>query len=157
MASTNYSLYALPAYFVLSMLPHGYAVATIKAANNGRWNNANPRSSNLNEQLQKSVPAEVFGRYERAEAAHKNGMENLAIFSTALVLGNMAYLPARTINTVAGLFLALRVVYTILYIYTTTVKYSYARTATWASSILLCMYPIVRAANLFAFQSKMES
>ena len=153
MASTNYSLYAVPAYYVLSLLPHQYAVSTIKAANNGRWNNANSRSSNWIEQIQKSVPAEVFGRYERAEAAHKNSMENLVVFYTALVLGNMAHLPAGTMNTVAGLFLVLRALYPVLYIRTTSHKHSFARTAVWGSSILLCMYTVVRAANVFAFQS----
>jgi len=155
MASTNYSLYAIPAYFALAQLPHAYAVGTIKAANNGRWDNSNPRSSTYNDKVQKSVPAAVFGRYERSVAAHKNGMENLAFFTAAVVLGNMAQLPASTLNTVAGAYLALRAVYNIVYIQTTSNKYSYVRTGIWFCSIGLCMYQLIRAANVFASRSEL--
>ena len=150
MASTNYSIYAIPIYLVLSLLPHSYAVSIIKSANKGRWDNNNPRSPAWHEKIQKSVPAEVLGRFERAEAAHKNGMENLAIFSTAIVLGNMAELPAGTLNTVAGMYLALRAIYNLVYIHTVSRKYSFARTGIWGTSLLLCLYLIVRAANTFA-------
>lgn len=150
MASTNYSLYAIPAYFALAQLPHAYALRTIKAASNGRWENSNPRSSVYNDKIQKSVPAAIFGTYERSEAAHKNGMENLALFTATIVLGNMAQLPARTLNTVAGAYLALRAVYNVVYIRTTSNKYSYVRTGIWACSVGLCMYQLVRAANVFA-------
>ena len=154
MASTNYSIYALPAYYLLSILPHSYAIAVIKAASNGRWNNSNPRSSLWNDKIQKSVPAEVFGRYERAEAAHKNGMENIPVFFTAIALGNVAALPAGTLNTVAGLYLALRAIYNVVYIRTVSNKYSAFRTAIWTTSTLLCFYLIVQAGNVFASRSE---
>ncbi|MCJ1427310.1 hypothetical protein MMC29_005213 [Sticta canariensis] len=150
MASTNYSIYAIPAYFVLSMLPHNYALIIIKSANNGRWDNSNPRSSGWNEKIQKSTPAEIFSRYERAEGAHKNGMENMAIFCTTIILGNMAELPASTLNTVAGLYLALRAIYTLAYIYIGSAKYSYVRSGIWGGTIALCSYQIIRAGNVFA-------
>ncbi|MCJ1251960.1 hypothetical protein MMC30_009198 [Trapelia coarctata] len=153
MASTNYSLYAIPASLFLALLPHLYAVQLIKSANNGRWDNSHPRSTAYNDKLQKTVPNAIFRKFERGEAAHKNGMENLVIFSTAVILGNMANLPAGTLNTVAGGYLALRVLYNVAYIQTTANKYSYMRTGIWASSILLCMYQMVRAANVFASRS----
>lgn len=135
------------------MLPHKYAVDLIRAANNGRWDNTNPRSPAWNERIQKSTPAAIFGRYERAEAAHKNAMENMALFSTTIILGNMAELPASTLNTVAALFLALRAIYTLLYINTVTIKYSRVRTGVWGSSIVLCFYQILRAGYVFASRS----
>ncbi|MCJ1470996.1 hypothetical protein MMC07_009644 [Pseudocyphellaria aurata] len=155
--ATNYSIYAIPACFIVSLLPHEYAIYIIKAANNGRWDNANPRSPAWNEKIQKSVPAAIFGKYERAEAAHKNGMENLALFSTTIILGNVAALPASTLNTVAGLYLAMRVIYTLAYINTVSVKYSFVRTAVWASSTLLCFYQIIRAGNVFASRSRQST
>ncbi len=150
MAAVNYSIYAIPVYMALTLIPHQYAIAIIKSANNGRWNNANPRSSAWNEIIQKSVPAEIFGRYERAEGAHKNGLENLPVFATAVVLGNMAKLPARTLNTVAGLYLALRAIYNVVYIRTSTNKASFLRTAIYTVSVILCFYQIILAANVFA-------
>lgn len=154
MASTNYSIYAIPAYYVLSMLPHNYALIVIKAANNGRWDNSNPRSPGWHEKIQKSTPAKIFARYERAEGAHKNGMENMAIFCTTIILGNMAELPAGTLNTVAGLYLALRVIYTMAYIYTESVKYSFVRTSIWGGTVALCFYQILRAGHVFASRSE---
>jgi hypothetical protein len=40
---TNLSMFAIPAYW-LCMLPHNYAI--IRKADNGRWDNSNPRSTN---------------------------------------------------------------------------------------------------------------
>jgi len=154
MASTNYSIYAIPASLILALLPHVYAVQIIKSSNNGRWDNSNPRSSTYHDKIQKSVPAAIFSKYERGEAASKNGMENLVIFSTAVILGNMAQLPASTLNTVSAAYLALRAVYNVVYIQTTTNKYSYVRSGVWFSSIFLCFYQIVRAANGFASRSE---
>lgn len=157
MASTNYSIYAIPAYFVLAILPHNYAVNLIKGANNGHWDNTNARSPAWHERIQKSTPAAIFSRYERAEAAHKNAMENLAIFSTTIILGNLAELPTSTLNTVAGLYLALRAIYTLAYINTVSLKYSFVRTGIWTSSIVLCFYQIIRAGNVFASRSKQST
>jgi uncharacterized MAPEG superfamily protein len=150
MPSTNYSLYAIPAYFILAILPHAYAIQTITAASNGRWDNSSPRSSTYADKVRKGVPAAVFSKYERAEAAHKNAMESLALFSAAVILGNMAQLPAGTLNTVAGAYLAVRAVYSVAYIQTTSNRYSYVRSGIWLSSIGLCLYQLVRAANVFA-------
>ena len=153
MAATNYSIYAIPAYYVLALAPHQYAMNIIKASNNGRWDNTNPRSSNWNERIQKSVPAPIFARYERAEAAHKNAMENLVIFATAVILGNQADLPASTLNTVAGLYLVLRAIYPVIYINTVSFKYSFVRTGVWTLSIALCFYQIIRAGYVIASRS----
>ena len=135
------------------MLPHAYAVAIIKSSNNGRWDNSNPRSPAWNEKIHKTTPSDIFGRFERAEAAHKNGMESLAIFCTSVILGNIAELPANKLNAVAGLYLASRAIYNIVYIGTTSHKYSYIRTGVWLSSISLCLYQIMLAGNVLASRS----
>src|SRR5437762_10852184 len=96
--TTNYSIYMIPAYYLLAQLPHSLAISTIRSANNGRWDNTNPRSTQWIDTLAKSVPAAVFAKYERCEAAHKNLMENMALFTTAVVLGNIAGLPAGMLN-----------------------------------------------------------
>lgn len=132
------------------MIPHNYAISIITSANNGNWDNSNPRSSNWDAAIKAKVPAEVFGRYERAGAAHSNGMENLPLFCTAVVLGNMAGLEARTLNAVAGLVLGLRAVYTWWYVVNSDMKKSYIRTPIWAASVLSCFYLIVKAGNVLS-------
>ena len=150
MATTNYSIYAIPAYWLLAMVPHMYGMQYVKNANNGRWSNVSPRSTKWGNTLEKSLPADVFATFERCEAAHKNSVENLPLFLGAIVLGNMAKLPAGTLNGVAGTFLGLRVAYTLAYINTTNEKASFARTGLWISSIVTLMYLIVKSGNVLA-------
>jgi uncharacterized MAPEG superfamily protein len=61
----------------------------IKKSNNNKWNNHNPRGCETNPSYQKSVPAACYARFERAEAAHQNGMENAPFFVGAVLAGNM--------------------------------------------------------------------
>ncbi|OCK83812.1 hypothetical protein K432DRAFT_401731 [Lepidopterella palustris CBS 459.81] len=151
--SLNYSIYGIPVYWLLSLIPHSYGLSIIKNANNGYWENRNPRGLDTAAMYKKSVPAEIFGRFERAEGAHKNGMENMPLFIGAVILGNMANLDSSTLNTVVGSYLVLRVVYTALYIYVTKIKYSYARTGTWFASTSLLLYLIIKAGNKLAYQT----
>lgn len=65
----------------------------MRKANNKKWNNANPRGTDTNEAYKKAVPAEVFGRYERAEAAHKNMLENSPLYIGAVIIANVMGLP----------------------------------------------------------------
>jgi len=155
MALANYSVFALPAYYIISTLPHTFAITLIYKANNGKWDNSNPHSSNWKSKIQQSVPADVFAKYERAEAAHRNGMENLALFTGAIVLGNLAELPASTLNIFAAATLCLRVVYQGFYIYNTDVRRSFARTGMWITFVGMCFYMIVRSGIIIAKRSQL--
>lgn len=127
----NISVFVIPVYWILTMLPHNYAIAIMRKANNGRWNNSNPRFSKWDATLRESTPAEVYGRYERAEAAHKNGMENFPVFVGAILAGNIAKLDTVTLNAFVGAYLSLRVVYTFVYISVTSHRFSLFRTMVW--------------------------
>jgi hypothetical protein len=43
--------------------------------------NRNPRSSDLKTKLRERLGPKTFAKYERAEACHANGMENLCVTS----------------------------------------------------------------------------
>jgi len=135
----NLSFFAIPAYWVLTLLPHSYAISIMKKANNGRWNNSNPRSSKWDATLRESTPAEVYGRYGKAEAAHKNGMENLPIFVGAVLAGNIANVSTSTLDAFVVAYLCLRVAYTVVYISVSSHRFSLFRTAIWLVSTLMCM------------------
>lgn len=62
---------------------------TIKSATNNQWNNANPRGVDTLSTYKQTVPAAVFARFERAEAAHRNLLEMAPLFVGAVVVGNM--------------------------------------------------------------------
>ncbi|KAK9388139.1 hypothetical protein V1515DRAFT_599756 [Lipomyces mesembrius] len=145
--TSNYSLFALPVYYVLSLYPHAYAVKLIKAATNGQWDNANPKSTLWDETMKRIVPKETYSCFQRAEAAHKNGMENFPLFATALVLGTLVKLPSQTMNVFAGTFLIVRALYTAAYINIKRGKISFMRSALWGLGLVLCISIIGMAAN----------
>ncbi|KAF2691614.1 hypothetical protein K458DRAFT_325085 [Lentithecium fluviatile CBS 122367] len=148
----NYSIHAIPAYMVLAFLPHAYAISSIKKANNGKFNNVNARGVDTLAMYKKSVPAEVFGRYERGKAAHANLMENAPFFIGAVIVGNMMGLSAETMNTAIGSYLALRVAYIVAYINVTSQKYSYVRSLLWAISSFVLGGIFVKAGNKLVAQ-----
>ncbi|KAF2022165.1 hypothetical protein BU24DRAFT_417816 [Aaosphaeria arxii CBS 175.79] len=92
LTTTNLSLFSIPIYWTLALWPQAYSAFIIKSANNSNWNNANPRGSETIESYKKTVPAEVYGRFERAKAAHNNLMENAPLFIGSVVVGHIAQL-----------------------------------------------------------------
>ncbi|KAF2192445.1 hypothetical protein K469DRAFT_735448 [Zopfia rhizophila CBS 207.26] len=148
----NFSIYSIPVYWVMGLWPHIHGVRLIKKANNKKWDNCNPRGVDTAAKYQKSVPAEVFAKFERAEAAHKNMMENAPLFIGAVIAGNIAGLPASTLNAATGVYLALRIVYIGLYIKVTRQKYSYLRTTTWFIFTAVLFGLFIKASNKLAYQ-----
>lgn len=58
-------------------------------------------------------------RFKRAEAANDNGFLTLPFFAAAIVAGNVARLPHKTLNKIAALYLVSRLAFNALYIYGT--------------------------------------
>ncbi|KAF2833316.1 hypothetical protein CC86DRAFT_365249 [Ophiobolus disseminans] len=146
----NPSILAIPAYYVLSVLPHAFAIKAATQGQLNKWDNRNPRSSDLKAKLKQRLPAETFARYERMEACHANGMENLPLFATAVVLGNMAGLKKHGLdglNGFVGLFLAIRVLYTGVYMSNQTQGQTLLRSGLWNAGVMLCLTTIIRAAR----------
>jgi uncharacterized MAPEG superfamily protein len=79
----NASFYAIPAMWVLSMIPHFYAAALSK----GQFKNSTPRGY-LAEVHQKKQKTPTDEKYIRAEAAQQNGHENLPFMAAAILAGN---------------------------------------------------------------------
>jgi hypothetical protein len=71
----NPSILAIPAYYILSVLPHSYAISVATQGQLSKWDNRNPRSSDTKAKLKERLPAETFAKWERLEACHANGME----------------------------------------------------------------------------------
>ncbi|KUJ07310.1 uncharacterized protein LY89DRAFT_789773 [Mollisia scopiformis] len=147
---SNLSFFGVPMYWTLCMIPHGYAINIMKKANNGRWNNTSPRSSNWDASLRKSTPADIYSRYERAEAAHKNGFENLPLFVGAVLAGNIAKLDTKTLNTFVASYLASRVLYTLIYINVSKNSLSYFRTVVWLTGAVMCLGIFVKSGMAMA-------
>jgi uncharacterized MAPEG superfamily protein len=143
--TTNFSIFAVPVYWLLCIIPHTYAVSLIVKNSNGRYDNSSPRSTNYEATLRKTVPGPVYARYERAEAAQKNGFENFALFVGAVMAGNMAHLEARTLNIFVAAHLISRIGYTIAYINISTHRLSPIRSCWYFLGLLQCLWVYVAA------------
>lgn len=144
------SILAIPAYYILSMFPHSYAIQVATNFQPLRWDNRNPRSSVLKKDLQEKLPKEQYEKYERCEAASANGMENLPLFASAIILGKMAALDRGEMEKFAGVYLALRALYFWNYIATKKNEYTLVRSGLWVGSVVLCVRTIMQAAKVLA-------
>ena len=88
---------------VAALLP--YATVGAAKATKG-YDNANPRS----------WMAGLEGFLARAAAAHANHFEAFAPFAAAVILAEMAHAPQDQINLFAEIFIAIRLLYTVIYL-----------------------------------------
>jgi uncharacterized MAPEG superfamily protein len=112
-----------------------------------KWDNRNPRSTTLKADLQKKLDARTFRAYERAVAAHANCMENIPIFATAVILGNMAKLPREGMNTFVGAYLFVRAAHMHAYLVTDHVGLSFIRGPLFTVGMGLCVNVMIKAAR----------
>jgi len=145
----NYSILAIPAFYTLAIIPHGAALYLATGGKLDQWDNRNPRSTQMKEKLKAKLGNEQYAAYERAEAAHANSMENLPLFATAIILGNMAGFKKegwKGLYGFAAAFLAIRTLHTIVYIGEKTQAASMARSGLWAAGTALCLNVITKSA-----------
>jgi uncharacterized MAPEG superfamily protein len=71
-----------------------YQLRLFKTATNGYINNANPRGVSTLEYYRKCTSEAIYAKAERAEACHKNNMENAPFFVGAVLAGNAVGLDA---------------------------------------------------------------
>lgn len=146
----NPSILAIPVYHILSVLPHSYALNVATKGELTKWDNRNPRSTTMKAKLKDRLDDDSFSLYERLEACHANGMENLPLFATSIILGNLAGLKKEGIGGMTGFaatFLAVRLAYTAVYIGNTTQGPTLLRSGLWVTGVGLCFRIIFKAAK----------
>jgi uncharacterized MAPEG superfamily protein len=67
-------------------------------------------------------------RILRCEGAQTNGFEDLGLFATAVLAGNLAGLPAQTLNALSGGYCLSRIAYNFIYINNTSEATANTRT-----------------------------
>ncbi|GAA5966376.1 hypothetical protein JCM21900_003242 [Sporobolomyces salmonicolor] len=149
MDATNYSFYAVPAMWTMGIATHFYAIGLTKASNDlPDFDNVSPREF-VNRVRKQEKQSPIVGKYLRAEAAQINTFENLGWFSAAVVAGNIARLPTRYLNLFAGGYLASRLLYTLLYVNTTSAAWSHLRSVTFVGGVASIMTTFIKAGNVF--------
>lgn len=144
----NRSILAIPAFWGMSWLTHWIGITVASRGNPAKWDNRNPRAAGMKKKLQDTLPPDVYAKYERAEAASANGFENLPLFAAAVILGNVAKLPAAEMDRFARNYLAIRFVYLLVYVYVSKQQYTGARSIIWLTSCVMCINVMVKAAKI---------
>jgi uncharacterized MAPEG superfamily protein len=78
---------------------------------------------------------------------HVNGMESLSLFFTAVLAGNFARLPARTMSIFSLGYVASRVLFNYVYFTQRSTTAGNVRTATYFAGLLSSLWVIVKSAN----------
>ncbi|KAH9881112.1 hypothetical protein J1614_001606 [Plenodomus biglobosus] len=158
--SLNYPLLAIPAYYVFSLVPHFYA-GTILSANGYKVNNANPKASLSPDAVKGKVPDAVFQKYQRAENAQSNNLEQLPLFAVAILSSIMAERTTATglgrevvrgdatgLSTFIGTFFLVRAAYGVAYVQIAEHGKSFIRSFLYMGGVGLAVYQIYKAAAL---------
>ncbi|TVY51820.1 hypothetical protein LCER1_G005717 [Lachnellula cervina] len=138
----NFSFYAPPAAWLLAFIPHAIAASLSKT-----FDNRSPRTYVKSLEADQTIDKATKDLIIRCEGAQSNGFENLGLFAAAVVAGNVAGLPAQTLNTLCALYLATRVVYTGLYITNTSAVMAGARSVVFTTGVGLCCTLFVKSGN----------
>ncbi|KAJ4324318.1 hypothetical protein N0V94_001376 [Neodidymelliopsis sp. IMI 364377] len=143
----NFSLYAVPAAWALSIAPHFYAASL------GKFDNKNPRTYTRDTEGDQSIDKATKAKIIRAEGAQQNGFENLGLFAAAVVIGNVAKLDNSTLNTLSAAYLASRVVYNVLYVGGTTDMLSNLRSVSFLTGVGIIWTFFIKSGNVLRNQS----
>jgi uncharacterized MAPEG superfamily protein len=145
----NFPLLSIPIYYALAMWPHARAISIATKGDLTKHDNRNPKSTTLIEKHKQRLSPEDFAAYERGESCHRNALENMPLFLAAIFAGLLAERDAgRDLGTsfFAASWLIVRTLYSINYVNTTSIKWSFARSGLWFVGTLLCFGMIGRAA-----------
>ncbi|PPQ87350.1 hypothetical protein CVT25_002100 [Psilocybe cyanescens] len=119
-------LYSIPAVFVTAFYPG--SLKFLKINNSVGYNNVAPRS-NTPKNFQGKVTSGDAQLLDRMEGAHQNGNENTSIWYAAIIVGNIAGLDNRYLNTMALTYVATRLVYNTVYMHFNHLGSGWVRTA----------------------------
>ena len=159
-SALNYPLLSIPAYYVFSLIPHVYASGLL-SANGYKPNNANPKASLSPSAVQGKVPDAVFQKYQRAENAHSNNMEQLPLYAAAILAsiiaerstargqGNTAMgQDIMGLTSFVASWFAVRTVYNVAYVQISDHTTSFFRSTMWAVGSGLAGYQNYKAAQI---------
>mmetsp|Transcript_19947 Transcript_19947/g.50949 ORF Transcript_19947/g.50949 Transcript_19947/m.50949 type:complete len:144 (-) Transcript_19947:135-566(-) len=121
------TLASIPASLILAYIPHVakgfFLVKTLK-----KYNNVMPREMVEDKRVHSTESGKTA---LRCLAAHQNGLEAFASFSAAVLAAKAAGLPTDVTDPICMGFLALRVVYNVLYMTNTNEATAGLRSLSW--------------------------
>ncbi|EJD36088.1 hypothetical protein AURDEDRAFT_188477 [Auricularia subglabra TFB-10046 SS5] len=145
LSTPGLSLYAIPAAWVTAWLPFNQRFGMI--LNRIGYDNVTPRRIQGQLQSDASLPKDFIDKCAKLDGAHKNGNEVLPLWIAAVITGNFAGLDTEILNGASLAFVGTRFLYNYLYVNGKTNAQGYMRTGAWGTSIGICMYVLIKAAN----------
>ncbi|KAH6676252.1 hypothetical protein B0J14DRAFT_536564 [Halenospora varia] len=139
----NFSLYTIPAAWAIAFAPHVYATTASKS-----FDPTCPRTYAKYLEKDVSIDQATKDRIVRAEGAQTNGFENLGLFATAVLAGNLAGLEAKTLNMLSGSYLLSRVLYNVIYINNTTEGMANLRSGAFFAGLGMITTLFIKAGNM---------
>ena len=116
LSKDNISLYTIPVCWAVALSPRIWGVVRYSSAAKKGMDARAPREFQKSIQSDASLDSATKAKLQRADAAHNNGVENLALFTSAVVAGNAARLDVETLNNLSIAYIVSRVVYNYVYI-----------------------------------------
>ncbi|KAJ9639601.1 hypothetical protein H2204_003671 [Knufia peltigerae] len=117
MERTNLSYYTVPAAWVVSLIPHFYAIARYdRVSKAGKFDRVNPRLFVASVEDNKTIESSLKRKIIRAEGAQLNGFENLGFFAGAVVAANTTGVDVWWLNVLSMAYVFNRALYNIVYI-----------------------------------------
>jgi uncharacterized MAPEG superfamily protein len=112
--------------------------------------NVSPHGSDSLSSIKQSLKPHNFAAYERALRCHNNAMENMTLFIAAIFSSLLAEQKVGQcqlgLNSYVVLALAVRALYTVNYLRTESLRWSYLRTMFFNIWVFLSLYQVGRAA-----------
>ncbi|KAF2211005.1 hypothetical protein CERZMDRAFT_44055 [Cercospora zeae-maydis SCOH1-5] len=145
----NIVLYTIPAFWFIAITPRLFGMRLYEKQTGSKFDPRAPR--NFSESVASAPNLDQASKdyIVRGEAAMLNSFENFGPFSAALVAGSVAKLSPTTLNALTFTYLGSRVVYTWVYMNSTTVQMGYARTVSYMTG-LGCLFAIfIKAGTKF--------
>ena len=147
-------LLSIPAYYLLALTPHVIAIRIATQGDPSRHDNRNYHSTSNVDKIRRALGPAQFARYERAKRCHQNHLENLPLFVAGVFAGLLAEQARPSAAGGVGVdayvvgWMLLRVVYTVSYVQTESLRWSYLRSAVYFIGTMWTFKVIASAARV---------
>ena len=148
----NVSLYTIPVAWFLCLVPRVYAAHLYEKVSAAKFDNRYPRHLTKTVMECQNIDSCTKGRIVRAEMAQQNGFDNIGLFATAVIAGNMANISHTWLNAMSVGYLISRIIYNLIFINNTTLILAWTRTAVFMSGVAMILTMFVLAGNKLALQ-----
>ncbi|KAK4494035.1 hypothetical protein PRZ48_015222 [Zasmidium cellare] len=145
--TTNISMWTIPAFWVLSLVPRAYGTKLYKKSTNKDFDSRAPRAFISTVENDQALDSATRARILRAEAACSNGFENFGPFCAALVAGNAARLEPVWLNGLSLAYLATRAVFNYVYINNETQSLAAVRSVSYVGGLGMLFTLFIQAGN----------